>query len=194
MRHIVTGYHGTDAGSAASIDGGEFKPGEKGWFGPGIYFWEQDKGRALRWADKVVKAPLPAVVQAELNLSNQVLDLTVESQAKAYEKFISDLKVNFPQQYTKAFVAAKESDNFADSVWVALYRKALAAGQTPRRVDSLRAVVLEASGYTGTMLATAAHLKDANGRVARSRVVTKIAIMVVVYDAALISNVSISPH
>jgi hypothetical protein len=194
MRHIVTGYHGTDAASAASIVRGQFKPGNTGWFGSAIYFWEQDSGRALRWARTVVKAPKPTVVQAELDLSTDILDLTAEDEARSYENFIRGLATKHHKHYSAAFAHAKQAGGFADSVWVEVYRRALYRSATPRRVACLRAVVLEASGYSATTLETAVRLVNASGDVARSRVVTKIAVMVAVYDAAQIGSVSIFPH
>ncbi|MFM9852682.1 MAG: hypothetical protein ACKVOJ_07765 [Sphingomonadaceae bacterium] len=46
------------------------------WIGPGIYFWEADKRRALEWAQQHrAKYPNPTVIGAVIDLRN-CLDLT----------------------------------------------------------------------------------------------------------------------
>ena len=48
----VLGYHGTSKANAESILGVGFHPSSKpaDWLGDGTYFWEEDSGRAKRWA------------------------------------------------------------------------------------------------------------------------------------------------
>jgi len=189
MRHIVTGYHGTDAASAASIVRGGFRASGHGWFGSAIYFWEQDKGRALRWAKSVRKSVKPAVIQAEIDLSSGVLDLTIGEVVADYRDFVLSMAERFPAEYDEALEFADQNDGFADSVWIELFRRMLAASSEPEDVDSVRAFVLEARDYQRLRVATAVTVRHGPRTMARSRVVTRIAIMVAVYDHSRISQI-----
>jgi hypothetical protein len=71
----VIGYHGTSDRHAEEILRDGFRPSENDydWLGTGVYFFEEDAGRALRWARQQWPDE-PAVVAAAIDLAN-VLDL-----------------------------------------------------------------------------------------------------------------------
>lgn len=77
---FVLGFHGCDK----SVADGVLNRGESlrssdnsyDWLGPGVYFWEQNPGRALSWAAKLAARPIkggprvfkPAVIGAVIDL------------------------------------------------------------------------------------------------------------------------------
>ena len=75
-----------EAESAAQIlhNGFRFQPGciDDGWFGPATYFWEEDLELA-RWWVTDSQSPgfkkVPAIIKAELDLTDGYLDLAVTS-------------------------------------------------------------------------------------------------------------------
>jgi hypothetical protein len=74
---IVEVFHGTTGVIANDIlDGGRFKSSLKpwNWLGPGIYFWEEDLNRAVRWASEQF-GPAGAVLRTRISLKD-CLDLT----------------------------------------------------------------------------------------------------------------------
>ena len=92
---VVLGFHGCDAtfGNAALASGLSLKPSAKSydWLGPGVYFWENDRFRALEWSQQRVasgKYKQAFVLGAIIDLGN-CLDLTlrenVELLAPAYK-------------------------------------------------------------------------------------------------------------
>jgi hypothetical protein len=106
---IVLGYHGCLEPIASELLGGRLaidkwcpSKNRYDWLGQGIYFWEHDPERALRWAqekaqreeEKTGKCYTPAVVGAIIQLG-QCLDLTqvmfTELLAKSYEMLEVDL-------------------------------------------------------------------------------------------------------
>ena len=58
---LVLGYHGCDreVGERILGEGGHLRPSENDydWLGSGIYFWEDNPGRALEWAAFVRNNP-----------------------------------------------------------------------------------------------------------------------------------------
>lgn len=93
---FVLGFHGTDAGVVEAVvqspqEGLKKSESTTEWLGHGVYFWEQDPGRALDWASNgktkgtVTK---PDVVGAIIDLG-YCLDLTtisgLEEVRQAYE-------------------------------------------------------------------------------------------------------------
>ena len=107
---LVLGYHGCSkkVGRRALTHGLPLTPSNKDydWLGPGVYFWENDPGRALEWAQEKAKRGSyndPFVIGAVIDLSN-CLDLLVreniESLAIAYDSLKSINRaagVNMPQ-------------------------------------------------------------------------------------------------
>lgn len=82
---FILGYHGCDQTVAERLIGGdpfEWSRNAYDWLGWGAYFWENDPGRALQWAEKVRdrtgKIADPAVVGAVIDLG-LCLDLTTQS-------------------------------------------------------------------------------------------------------------------
>ena len=80
---FVLGYHGCSekVGRKALSDGLPLEPSDKDydWLGPGVYFWENDPGRAHEWSkQKVAQGAYddPFVIGAIIDLSN-CLDLLV---------------------------------------------------------------------------------------------------------------------
>src|SRR5437879_4037246 len=71
----VIGYHGTSAGGAKKILRNGFRASDSDaeWLGRGIYFFEEDEGRARDWA-KAIHADAPAVLGAAIDVGS-VLDL-----------------------------------------------------------------------------------------------------------------------
>lgn len=78
--HLIIGYHGCDRAVCESVINGKSFQKSKNpydWLGNGIYFWENDRKRALEWAQEQSergKIKEPAVIGAVLNLGN-CLDL-----------------------------------------------------------------------------------------------------------------------
>lgn len=80
---FVLGYHGCDRDVAQAVVNGtaELSPSDKDfdWIGPGTYFWEADKHRALEWAQQHrANFPNPSVIGAVIDLRH-CLDLTNRS-------------------------------------------------------------------------------------------------------------------
>lgn len=80
---VVIGYHGCDSDLAIALVTGKesFRPEARNyhWLGSGVYFWENDRDRALEWAqEKASRGELaePCVVGAVIDLGN-CLDLSV---------------------------------------------------------------------------------------------------------------------
>lgn len=75
-RSLVLGFHGCDEQTAIKIlNGADQVPSqnEYDWLGAGLYFWEDSKSRALRWAADEARKPnskikKPAVLGAVINL------------------------------------------------------------------------------------------------------------------------------
>lgn len=187
MRHIVTGYHGTHAAAAEAIVSQQaFHPGNGGWFGCAVYCWEQDQGRATRWATRVLKSIEPGVVRAELDLSRDALDLTVEADQQDYRAFVAGFRQNFPALLEPMMALASENNGFADAFWISLFRQSLAQddGFT---IASLRAMVLEGWQYPRRELNTITPQTDGGALVASSRIVTKVSLMVAIFEPDRIS-------
>ena len=79
-RHgLVLGFHGCDESVAQDVLTVKNKHLDKSentydWLGHGIYFWEHDYDRALKWAKENQKVKKPAVIGAIIDLGN-CLDL-----------------------------------------------------------------------------------------------------------------------
>ena len=81
---LVVGYHGCDDSLVQSVVTGkdDLKPSQNAWdwLGHGIYFWEDSRARALRWAEaesrrRGSKIKTFAVLGAVIQLGN-CLNLT----------------------------------------------------------------------------------------------------------------------
>lgn len=92
-RSLVVAYHGCDRSLVESVVAGKaaLKPSRNAWdwLGHGIYFWEDSRARALRWAEAEAqrrgsKIKNPAVVGAVIQLGN-CLNLT-ETEALVFLK------------------------------------------------------------------------------------------------------------
>lgn len=76
MEHYYTvyGYHGCDASICDKLISHteKFYPSKNGydWLGDGVYFWENDPIRALKWAKQNKKINTPAVIEAEISLQH----------------------------------------------------------------------------------------------------------------------------
>ncbi|CAN5404647.1 hypothetical protein BH09SUM1_BH09SUM1_17650 [soil metagenome] len=80
----VLGYHGCDAAVVKRVINGEepLKPSENeyDWLGHGQYFWEENPGRAMAWAEESARLKAsaiqrPAILGAVINLG-RCLNLT----------------------------------------------------------------------------------------------------------------------
>jgi len=78
-RSLVLGYHGCDLAVARRIVSGKTEQlpstNEYDWLGSGLYFWEDSRARALRWAQdevkqKTGKVKTPAVLGVIIDLGN----------------------------------------------------------------------------------------------------------------------------
>src|SRR5579871_1507702 len=104
----VIGYHGTSLGAARRIVQAGFRPSRNDydWLGSGIYFFEENRERARKWAIRMHGARAAAVVGAVVDLGG-ALDLTQQTALtalrrtakmveRAYHEFRMDLPRNKP--------------------------------------------------------------------------------------------------
>lgn len=102
---LVVGYHGCDRSLAESVVAGkaDLKPSQNAWdwLGHGIYFWEDSRARALRWAEAEaqrrgsrIRSPaiLGAVIQLGhcLNLNETEALALVKDAYQVYLQFCAD--------------------------------------------------------------------------------------------------------
>ena len=100
---LVFAFHGCDASLAKMVVAGSelLKPStnDYDWLGSGVYFWEQNYGRALAWAEQQVywgKISEPAVIGAVIDLGH-CLNLTdstyIDLLKNEYQLLVSDLEL-----------------------------------------------------------------------------------------------------
>jgi len=96
----VIGYHGTSGAKADGIIRVGFKTSENAydWLGTGVYFFEEDLGRAQRWARDSAPDD-PSVVAAAISLGN-VLDLFDQEATAALRDLAAATEERFRQQNT----------------------------------------------------------------------------------------------
>lgn len=98
--NLVFAFHGCDASVANEVivNGASLQPSTNNydWLGSGVYFWEQNYGRAFSWAQEQVKwgkAKKPAVIGAVIDLGH-CLNLTdstyIDLLKNEYELLVSD--------------------------------------------------------------------------------------------------------
>lgn len=80
----VLGYHGCELRLAKALASGEVRdllPSENAydWLGQGVYFWENDPARAVRWAADAKRLKEPAVVGAIIDLGSCLDLVDIES-------------------------------------------------------------------------------------------------------------------
>ena len=106
----VYGLHGTSKEQAKSIEAGGFDPSRDGYYGSGVYFYENThKGKeyAIRWARR--KESVIAVIRANLYCSKQTyIDLTrpdygLKAKISAFSKITSCNDVKFNTAVKKLF-------------------------------------------------------------------------------------------
>lgn len=97
IEKVVKGFHGTKKEYAAnSVVTHHFHKSQEAddWLGHGIYFWEDDPGRAIEWATNRYGEEA-AVVEVSINLG-RCLDLTLLSYTEyvrlAYEEYAKKLR------------------------------------------------------------------------------------------------------
>ncbi len=97
IEKVVKGFHGTKKEYAAnSVFTHQFHKSHESddWLGHGMYFWEDDPGRAIEWAT-FKYGEEAAVVEVSINLG-RCLDLTVLSYTDyvriAYEKYTEKMR------------------------------------------------------------------------------------------------------
>lgn len=199
MKHLVIGYHASSYFSVKSLYRGEFdlsKSCSEGWLGRALYFWEQDERQAWTWAKKQHKDD-GAVLKAQLDLSDGVLDLTIRETIYGYRKFIVALekrKVIHTDSLNREAI-----ERFGDALWLSLYIRSFEK-ETGSTIKAIRAIVLtgdiaydevRSNGYA-TM--TAYHPKKENDYGPESRVVTRIHIIIALLCKESITNQEILPR
>lgn len=71
----ITAYHGTCLDNIQSIKQNDLKESNKGWFGTGIYFYEDSYNMAFKWAER--KSKKPTVLTASIEVEEEkIFDLT----------------------------------------------------------------------------------------------------------------------
>ena len=96
----VIGYHGTSGVKADEILRVGFQTSENAydWLGTGVYFFEEDFGRAQRWARDSAPDD-PSVIAAAISLGN-VLDLFDQEATSALRDLAVATEERFHQQNT----------------------------------------------------------------------------------------------
>ncbi len=96
----VIGYHGTSGAKADEILRVGFETSENtyDWLGTGVYFFEEDLGRAQRWARDSARGD-PSVVAAAISLGN-VLDLFDQEATGALRDLAAATEERFRRQNT----------------------------------------------------------------------------------------------
>src|SRR5690554_2295304 len=103
------GYHGCSEEKALVVSQkGTWPPSNKGWLGPGIYFWDNDKKTAGWWATRIVDHQAPKVIRAEVDLS-ECLDLTTVFAQNALRKVASAIA---PSKKSEAALQNLEARGF----------------------------------------------------------------------------------
>ena len=141
MKHLVIGYHGTDSTASRAMrrDGFDKSRVESpGWLGPGLYFWEQDEQKAWYWAATRKGLRNAAVLRAQLDLSEDVLDLTTTKWKSAYAEFLSE-SAKLQQNLQQAGIPKRSDDRF----WLPVFMKAVANTEGIGDWGAVRSVVLE---------------------------------------------------
>lgn len=187
MKHLVVGYHGTDASSAKSILDNGFdrsRVERPGWLGPGLYFWEQDEQKAWKWAERKKNrgTPKPVVLRAQLNLSAAVLDLTTTKWKSEYSSFLRGLG----DTTLKRLAKGSEKVPVTDGAWLPVFMRAVMTTEGLEKWRAVRAVVLEGDGaYRKDTTRSLTALPKAPMAVpdgVYSRVVSKVSVVVSVLE------------
>ncbi|MBE7337488.1 MULTISPECIES: hypothetical protein [Staphylococcus] len=66
----MVGHHGTTSQACDRIMKSDFTltPIDKGWFGQGVYFFEDDKNLAYEWVKKEKSGKIPKVIEADIEV------------------------------------------------------------------------------------------------------------------------------
>lgn len=176
MRHLIVGYHGTTIENAERLKTGIFdlsKSSPGGWLGRGLYFWEQDISKARWWNKRNGDGKTSAILQAQIDLTQNIIDFTLSDEVESFQKFISDVHKN-PRIFGRLKQEAK-GRAYDDAIWLEAYAKAL------KNVYGYRAIVLRgARAYTKDSVKdlTLKNLSTQRATNAHSRLVTKISLIV----------------
>jgi hypothetical protein len=165
---IVIGYHGCARSLAVQLLSGNltiWRPSTNpwDWLGHGIYFWEWDAGRALRWAREKYagRGEAPAVIGAVIQL-DRCFDLT-------NERFTRMLAIGH-EQLERDYRAKGESlprntggeDRPRRELDCLVINTVLERTDPPRLFTSIRAPFLEgAPAYPGAMIRQYTHIQIA---------------------------------
>lgn len=157
LPNLVIGFHGCDLSVARrAIEQGkpmEFSKNDYDWLGHGLYFWENNRDRALRWAHEggkrtgKKKIETPAVLGAVIDLGN-CLNLTdsgcIELLQRQYEIYQSQSKhFNTPLPQNKDVKGSEDLLlRYLDCAVIENLHKAMETDQT-KRFDSVRGVFVE---------------------------------------------------
>lgn len=156
----VLGYHGCDAGLGEAVLRGEraLLPSENDydWLGTGIYFWENDPTRALRWAEDVkekrkpgrTKIVKPFALGAIIDLG-PCLDLTESSSLEKVKKAHEILSSQGPVELTNEGTLENPGRRMLDCAVINFLHDLLEeADETP--FDSVRALFPEGGNLYST--------------------------------------------
>ena len=166
------GYHGCSEEKALVVSQqGTWPPSNKGWLGPGIYFWDNDKNTAGWWATRIVDDQAARVIRAEIDLSD-CLDLTTVFAQNALRKVARSIA---PSKRSEAALQNLEARGFTrDGALVHLTQEALkVAGRPP--VKGVRIAV---------------HLKEGNdtAQSVGTQLVAGFRMVIVVFDPSIIKK------
>lgn len=137
MKFTIVGYHGTDEAAAQKIieDGFAYDQDSDQWFGPGAYFWENDRFQAWWWVCNSLsdaRRDEPAILRARVEMTEEDLDLTTGEGRAALRKFVRGVLDDEAQRDLYRTWSEDQCAQRDDAYFLALYDTLIQRDSTVR--------------------------------------------------------------